>query len=118
MKPEYTEKNTDLSVHLTMSRIQTHNVSGDRQCRLNAWARWAVAVLIYVCCVRHVFFLYLNTDFVGSTCTNTISICLILLTLTDLFLQVVVWIRTPQANVFPGAYYAVNTVLVIGTDCI
>ena len=43
MKPECTEKNTDLSVHLTMSRIQTHNVSGDSQCRLNAWARWAVA---------------------------------------------------------------------------
>ena len=25
------------------------------QCHLSAWTRWAVAILIYVCCVHHVF---------------------------------------------------------------
>jgi hypothetical protein len=40
-------------------------------------------LLICVCCVQHVF-KCLNTDFVGST--NTINICLILSTLTVLFL--------------------------------
>ena len=47
------------------------------QCRLNAWAHWGNmgAMLIYICCVQHVF-LCLNINVVGST--NTINICLFL----------------------------------------
>ena len=61
-----------------------------RKCSLNAWKLHARgphehkgSMLIYECCVQHVF-QCLNTDFVGST--NTINTSLILLTFTVLFL--------------------------------
>jgi len=49
---------------------------------------YAGKLLIYVCCVQHVYLYCLNTDFGGST--NTINICLILSPFTVLLLWVVV----------------------------
>jgi hypothetical protein len=84
------------------------------QCRLNAWARWAVAmgphehrgpILIYVCCVQHVFWC-INTDFVEGT--NTINICLILSTIY-IFIPVSGCVdRGPSALFAPGVYNAVK----------
>lgn len=54
----------------------------DAQFRLNAWAHWVVSrgshehrgfMLIYVA-YSMIFNVFKSTDFVGSTCTNTISI--------------------------------------------
>ena len=67
------------SKHFIYSAILTHGHAGKLP---------GGPMLIYVCCVQHVFVLCLNTDLVEST--NTIIVCLILSTFTVLFLWVVV----------------------------
>jgi hypothetical protein len=76
--------------------------------RSYVWAQWTVArwshkqmnpMLIYVCCIRHIF-LFLNTDFVGSI--NTRNICLILSTIYN-FISVSVCIDMGlSALLWPG----------------
>jgi hypothetical protein len=65
-------------------------------------------MLIYECCVQHVF-KCLNTNCVGST--NSINVLLILLTIY-IFIPVSGFVGMgPNALLFPGAYNAVKTAL-------
>ena len=86
------------------------------RCRLNAWAHWTVVrgsnkhmgpILIYVCYVRHVF-QCLNIDFVRSTITINIHVCLILSTIY-IFIAVSGCVGSdPSALICPGAYNALH----------